>query len=76
MPAGAGSEQASGVSTLEASIVKTKIRLRTLLACQYSFGSTVGAPVIFYTGAFIYTIVDLSTQYGDIDSSNALAFGI
>ena len=34
------------------------------------------ASVIFCTGAFIYTIVDLSTQYGDIDTSNALAFGI
>ena len=63
-------------SEIKPAIEKTQARLRTMLACQYSFGSTVGAPVIFYAAAFVYTLVELSTEYGDTDISNALAFGI
>jgi hypothetical protein len=31
---------------MEKQIRKTKTRLRTMLHCQYSFGSIVGAPVM------------------------------
>ncbi|KAI9838095.1 MAG: hypothetical protein M1819_006251 [Sarea resinae] len=55
---------------------KTKVRLRTMLACQYSFGSMVGAPVIFYVGSFVLTLADVFSDYGDNDTSHALAFGI
>jgi hypothetical protein len=37
---------------------KSRSCLLNLLGSQYSFGSAVGSPVIFYLGAFIYTIVD------------------
>ncbi|KAI9773727.1 MAG: hypothetical protein M1839_002025 [Geoglossum umbratile] len=57
-------------------IGSTKTRLRTMLACQYSFGSTVGAPVVFFAGGFIYTLTDTLTHLGDNDSSHALAFGM
>lgn len=50
-------------------------RLKAMLACQYSFGSTVGAPVVFYAGSFVYTLVEILQSYGDIDVSHALAFG-
>ncbi|KAI9793854.1 MAG: hypothetical protein M1816_007106 [Peltula sp. TS41687] len=63
-------------SRLKTAIAVTRNRLKSMLACQYSFGSTVGAPVIFYTGGFIYTVVELSHELGDTDTSNALAFGI
>ncbi|KAH0545441.1 hypothetical protein FGG08_000442 [Glutinoglossum americanum] len=57
-------------------ITSTKTRLRTMLACQYSFGSTVGAPVVFFAGAFVYTLVDTLTKLGDNDTAHALAFGM
>jgi hypothetical protein len=37
-------------------IAATKTRLRTMLATQYSFGVTVGGPVIFFCGSFVYTV--------------------
>lgn len=54
----------------------TQSRLRTLLEAQFSFGTTVGAPVLFYAGAFVYTMADLRNQLGDNDASHALAFGM
>ena len=56
----------------EKAINKTKTRLRTMLAAQYSFGVTVGAPVIFFCGSFIYTLVDNLSNLGDNDTSHAL----
>jgi hypothetical protein len=47
-----------------------------MLACQYSFGATVGAPVVFFIGTFIFTIITLTSSLGDEDTSLALAFGI
>jgi hypothetical protein len=41
-----------------------------------SFGSTVGAPIVFFVGAFIYNMVDIQTRYGDNDTAHALAFGM
>ena len=47
-----------------------------MLACQYSFGSTVGAPVVFFLGAFVFNIVTALETLGDESTSLALAFGM
>ncbi|XMA14279.1 hypothetical protein WAI453_007070 [Rhynchosporium graminicola] len=57
-------------------IGRAKTRLRTMLACQYSFGATVGAPVVFFLGTFVFTIVTTLSNLGDNDTSLALAFGM
>ncbi|KAI9681554.1 MAG: hypothetical protein M1829_000751 [Trizodia sp. TS-e1964] len=57
-------------------IDSTKLRLRTMLACQFSFGTVIGAPVVFYTGSFIYTLVEVLNNLGDPDLSHSLSFGI
>ncbi|MCJ1433386.1 hypothetical protein MMC27_002746 [Xylographa pallens] len=57
-------------------IDKTVVHLRAMLDCQYSFGATVGAPILLYIGSFIYTILDLHNLIGDADTARALAFGI
>ena len=57
-------------------IQETKTRLRAMLACQYSFGSIVGAPVVFYLGSFIYALIEIRGSLGDNDTSHALAFGM
>lgn len=42
-----------------------------------SFGETIGAPILFFVGGFIYTVVDQTTSsLGDDDSAHALAFGM
>ena len=51
-------------------------RISSMLACQYSFGSTIGAPVVFYIGSFIYAVLEIRAQLGDNDTSHALAFGM
>ena len=53
-------------------IHKTKTRLRVMLAAQYSFGVTVGAPVIFFCGSFLYTLIDNFSNLGDNNTSHAL----
>ncbi|KAH8657575.1 hypothetical protein BGZ60DRAFT_434531 [Tricladium varicosporioides] len=57
-------------------IGRTKTRLRTMLACQYSFGTTVGAPVVFFLGAFGFTMVSTLALLGDQSTSLDLAFGM
>lgn len=52
------------------------IRLRSMLHSQYSFGSMIGAPVLFYIGSFGYSIAFLSTNLGDNDTAHGLAFGM
>jgi len=54
---------------------KTKTRLRTMLHCQYSFGSIVGAPVIFFLGGFIFALLQSLEGLGDEDIAEGLAFG-
>ena len=51
---------------------KTKTRLRNLLSAQYSFGVTVGAPVIFFGASFVYALVEKYANHGNEDISNAL----
>ena len=54
------------------SVDQTKTRLRDMLAAQYSFGVTVGAPVVFFCGSFIYTLIDNLSNLGDNNVSHAL----
>lgn len=51
---------------------RTKTRLRTMLASQYSFGVAVGAPVVFFCASFIYNLLDNYSNPGDNDTSHAL----
>ena len=53
-------------------ILNTKTRLRTMLSAQYSFGVTVGAPVVFFGASFVYTLVDNYNNYGNNDTSHAI----
>ena len=53
-----------------------KTRLLCMMSTQISFGSAVGAPVLFYLGQFVYTILDLLSERGDQDAGNSLAFGV
>lgn len=59
----------------ERQIRKTKTRLRTMLNCQYSFGSMVGAPVVFFLGGFVFALVQSLQDLGNEDTALALAFG-
>jgi hypothetical protein len=56
-------------------IHKTKTRLRAMLHCQYSFGSIVGAPVIFFLGGFIFAFLTSLDNLGDEDIAESIAFG-
>ncbi|KAI1872646.1 hypothetical protein JX265_005526 [Neoarthrinium moseri] len=56
-------------------VAKTKTRLRTMLHCQSSFGTIVGAPVIFFLGGFIFALLSSRDMIGDEDIAEALAFG-
>ncbi|KAE8451955.1 hypothetical protein EG329_002119 [Mollisiaceae sp. DMI_Dod_QoI] len=55
---------------------KARSRLLNLLGAQTSFGSAVGSPVLFYLGAFVYTILDLRNDPSSEDSAISLGFGI
>ena len=48
----------------ESLIVSVKIKLISMLDSQYSFGSSVGAPVAFYIGSFIYAIFEINDTWG------------
>lgn len=53
----------------------TETRLNTMLSCQASFGATIGAPVAFFLGSFLFAIFGNLAILGDNDTSHALAFG-
>ncbi len=61
---------------VQIAIENIKVRLRSMMAAQHGFGSMTGAPVVFYTAAFVYAVLDLQNRLGDRDTSHALAFGI
>ncbi|ETS86092.1 hypothetical protein PFICI_04117 [Pestalotiopsis fici W106-1] len=52
------------------------LKLKALLNAQSSFGTAVGAPVVFFIGSFVYNIVEAETRLGDGDTAHALAFGM
>lgn len=53
-----------------------RTRLLSLMSSQNNFGSAVGAPVLFYLGAFVYSIVDLKNQIGSVGSAGSVAFAV
>lgn len=55
-------------------ILQTK--LRSMMQAQSTFGTLVGAPVLFYIGSFVYSLVFLSQNDGDNDTAHSLAFGM
>ncbi|KAI8631979.1 hypothetical protein F5Y19DRAFT_472864 [Xylariaceae sp. FL1651] len=57
-------------------VVTLSVKLKSLLNSQASFGSTIGAPVLFFVGGFIYTVIDSDNSLGDNDTAHALAFGM
>ncbi|KAI0889622.1 uncharacterized protein GGS22DRAFT_1858 [Annulohypoxylon maeteangense] len=57
-------------------VVTLPTKLKALLNAQASFGSTVGAPVLFFLGSFVYTVLDSDNNLGDNDTAHALAFGL
>lgn len=56
-------------------IHQVKTRLKTMLHCQYSFGSVIGAPVVFFLGGFIFALLQSLDTLGDEDIAEGLAFG-
>lgn len=55
---------------------EVKTRLLDMMSAQSSFGSTVGAPVIFYLGAFVYTILNLLNTPSSDDAAISIALGV
>lgn len=55
---------------------KSRSRLLNLLGAQSSFGSAVGSPVLFYLGAFGYTILELYNDPSSQPAAISLGFGI
>ncbi|KAH8595794.1 hypothetical protein B0O99DRAFT_143579 [Bisporella sp. PMI_857] len=53
-----------------------KSRLLNLLGAQSNFGGAVGSPVLFFLGAFVYTILDLLNDPSSQDAAISLSFGI
>ena len=46
-------------------IETSKTQLNAMLEAQSTFGSSVGAAVIFYTGSFVYALIEVQSQYGN-----------
>jgi hypothetical protein len=53
-----------------------RARLLGLVESQMPYGAIVGAPVVFYIGNFVYTILDLKNRPSDQDAAISLAFGV
>lgn len=53
-----------------------RTRLLGLVDSQMGYGAIIGAPVMFYLGAFVYTILDLMNKPSDQDAAISLAFGV
>lgn len=54
-----------------------RIHVQQPLFNMHSFGTTIGAPILFFVGGFIYTILGIEngSLQGD-DTVHALAFGM
>ncbi|RGP77283.1 hypothetical protein FLONG3_4581 [Fusarium longipes] len=59
----------------KSSVKAVKIKLDAMLASQTKFGSAVGAPILFYIGAFIYSVFDVESDLGNYLIAHQLAFG-
>ncbi|KAI0378006.1 hypothetical protein F5Y04DRAFT_291469 [Hypomontagnella monticulosa] len=71
-----GYEAARATGRRQGDVVSLPTKLKALLNAQASFGSTVGAPVLFFLGGFVYTVLDSDNTLGDNDTAHALAFGL
>jgi len=60
----------------DAKITDTQSKLHLLLDHQASYGIQIGAPVVFYLGAYGYALFDASSKLGDNDTAHAIAFGL
>jgi len=64
-----------GDGTDEESRKATETRLQTMLQCQASFGATIGAPIAFFLGSFLFSVFSNYETVGDNNTAHALAFG-
>lgn len=55
---------------------ETKTHLISMLDCQGTFGSLVGAPVLFFIGSFVVTLDTLRDHIGDNSTALSLSFGM
>jgi len=54
----------------------TATRLKGMLGCQISFGTAVGAPIVFFLGSFLFSVISNYSSLGENNTSHALAFGM
>lgn len=54
----------------------TAKRLKDMLGCQVSFGTAVGAPIVFFLGSFLFSVMSNYSALGENNTSHALAFGM
>ncbi|PVH75480.1 hypothetical protein DL98DRAFT_658059 [Cadophora sp. DSE1049] len=64
------------VEVCDAKVVDAQSKLHQLLDHQASYGIQIGAPVVFYLGAYGYALFDASSKLGDNDTAHAIAFGL
>lgn len=75
-------EEALGVQTIKYAVSLahhkevTATRLKGMVGCQSNFGATVGAPIVFFLGSFLFSVVSNFSAVGDNNTSHALAFGM
>ncbi|KAL9621992.1 MAG: hypothetical protein Q9160_003654 [Pyrenula sp. 1 TL-2023] len=62
--------------TAQSHIDSTKLKLKSILASQTSFGTAVGAALVFYMGSFIYTLVESEDKIGDSWTAHNIGFGM
>jgi hypothetical protein len=43
---------------------------------SFSYGTTVGIPIAFFCGGFVYNLYDIQNSLGNNDTAHALAFGM
>ncbi|OTB09441.1 hypothetical protein M426DRAFT_79558 [Hypoxylon sp. CI-4A] len=53
-----------------------KWRLRAMLDSQVSFGSSVGAPVLFYIASFVWSVYEVREDLGSYVTAHQLAAGM
>ncbi|KAI8961180.1 hypothetical protein F5Y11DRAFT_237805 [Daldinia sp. FL1419] len=58
------------------SIVAMKSRLLAMLDSQISFGTSVGAPVLFYIASFIWSVYEVREELGSYVTAHQLAAGM
>ncbi|KAI1766902.1 hypothetical protein GGR53DRAFT_527888 [Hypoxylon sp. FL1150] len=57
-------------------ILTVKSRLKSMLDSQVSFGSSVGAAIMFYIGSFIWSVYEVEEDLGSYITAHQLACGM